>query len=79
MLSGYCQAAPKRGFMMTRRVAVVPLLPLLFMGSACTITIGPYDDTGGTAPQETSVLPAPKGGPVNGPPLDEAQQAFRCR
>jgi hypothetical protein len=51
------------------------LLALASVGSACTITIGPYDDTGGTAPPKTSVLPDPQGGPVDEPPLDEGQQA----
>ena len=48
---------------------------LASVGSACTITIGPYDDTGGTAPPKTSVLPDQQGGPADEPPLDEGQQA----
>jgi hypothetical protein len=51
------------------------LFALALVGSACTITIGPYDDTGGTAPPKTSVPPDPQGGPADEPPLDEAQQA----
>ncbi|HZF49397.1 MAG TPA: hypothetical protein VE093_12150 [Polyangiaceae bacterium] len=51
------------------------LLACASVGSACTITIGPYDDTGGTAPPKTSVLPDPEGGPADEPPLEEAQQA----
>ena len=61
--------------MRTRRVTLVLLLLLTLVCSACTITIDPYDDTGGNAPQKTSVLPDPKDGPVDEPPLDEAQQA----
>ena len=51
------------------------LFALALVGSACTITIGPYDDTGRTAPPNASVLPDPQGGPADEPPLDEAQQA----
>ena len=56
--------------------ACLLFLPALAsVGSACTITIGPYDDTGGTAPPKTSVLPDQQGGPADEPPLDEGQQA----
>jgi hypothetical protein len=59
-----------------RRVAFrFVLLALASVGSACTITIGPYDDTGGTGPRNTSALPDPGVGPVDEPPLDDAQQA----
>ena len=34
------------------------LLALAWAGSACTITIGPYDDTEGTGPRDTSGLPS---------------------
>jgi hypothetical protein len=45
------------------------------VGSACTITIGPYDDSEGTGPRQTSALPAPKNGSADEPLLDAAQQA----
>ena len=61
--------------MRTRRARVLSLLLLTPVCGACTITIGPYDDTGGTEPRNTSVLPAPNGEPVDEPPLDKAQQA----
>jgi hypothetical protein len=51
------------------------LLALALMGSACTITIGPYDDTEGSGPQDTYALPAPENGPADEPLLDVAQQA----
>ena len=51
------------------------LLALQLVCSACTITIGPYDDTGGTASPKASVLPDPEGGSSDAPPLDAAQQA----
>jgi hypothetical protein len=51
------------------------MISVMGAGSACVITIGPYDDTGGTAGAETSVLPAPAGGSVDESPLDEAQKA----
>jgi len=51
------------------------LLALALVGSACTITIGPYDDTGGTEPQKTLALPDPQGESGNEQPLDAAQQA----
>ena len=64
--------------MWLRRLALLlglMLLLLMMLCSACTIRLGPSDDTSGSEPQKTSVLPAPNGGPVNEPPLDEAQQA----
>jgi hypothetical protein len=51
------------------------LLALAFVGSACTITIGPYDDVEGTGPRNTPALPAPENGPADETPLDAAQQA----
>ncbi|MCK6591847.1 MAG: hypothetical protein L6Q76_30210, partial [Polyangiaceae bacterium] len=51
------------------------VLWLTFVSNGCTITIGPYDDTGESAPSKPSVLPAPTGGAADDPPLDEAQQA----
>jgi len=45
------------------------------VGSACTITIGPYDDAEETGPRNTSALPAPKDGPADEPLPDAAQQA----
>jgi hypothetical protein len=61
---------------LTRRfVFLFLLLALALVGSACTITIGPYDDADGTGPQNTSALPAPKNGPADEPLLDAAQQA----
>jgi hypothetical protein len=51
------------------------LLLLTLVGSTCTLRIGSYDDTGGTAPPKTSVLPAPDDGTTDEPPLNEAQQA----
>jgi hypothetical protein len=68
----------KRGCMKTARLAFLALLALLLLtvvGSGCTITIGPYDDTGEGAPRGTSVLPDPVEGPVDEPLLDEAQRA----
>lgn len=59
-----------------RGFAISVFLPaFVWMGSACTITIGPYDDTEGTGPRSSSALPAPKNGPAEEMPLDEAQQA----
>ena len=43
--------------------------------SGCTIYIGPYDDSGGTAPGKPSVLPDPDDGAMDEPALDEAAQA----
>jgi hypothetical protein len=51
------------------------LLALALVGSACTITIGPYDDAEGTGPRTTPALPAPENGPADEAPLDAAQQA----
>jgi hypothetical protein len=51
------------------------LLALALSGSACTITIGPYDDVEGTGSRNTPALPAPKNGSEDETPLDEAQQA----
>jgi hypothetical protein len=51
------------------------LLALASVGSACTITIGPYDDAEGTGPRTTPALPAPENGPADEAPLDAAQQA----
>jgi hypothetical protein len=51
------------------------LLALALVSSACTITIGPYEDAEGTGPQSTPALPAPTNGAADEMPLDEAQQA----
>jgi hypothetical protein len=59
-----------------RGFAFLFFLPALALaGSACTITIGRYDDTEGTGPRNTSALPAPKDGPADEPLLDAAQRA----
>jgi hypothetical protein len=75
MPTGRLPSPRRRSFMRTHRNTYLSLLPLTLLCGACTITIGPYDDTGETAPQKTSILPAPKNGPVDEAPLDEAQQA----
>lgn len=51
-----------------------PLLLLAILCSGCTIYIGPYEGSDGTA----SVLPDPKEGAYDGPALDEAQQARKA-
>jgi hypothetical protein len=61
--------------MRTCRFALLLSLLVALISSACTITIGPYEDTRGTAPPKTSVLPDPQGGSADEPPLEEAQQA----
>jgi hypothetical protein len=56
------------------------LLALALVGSACTITIGPYDDTEGTGPRNTSTLPSlPEPDNAQGEPwnLTAEQQARR--
>ena len=63
--------------MWMRRVAFCLLLLLTLVCGACTITIGPYDDTGGSASPKASVLPDPKDGSAEEPLLDEAQRARR--
>ena len=65
--------------MWLRRVIAIALLSLALAfgigSSACTIYIGPYDDSDGTAPGKPSILPDPNEGPMDEAALDEAQQA----
>ena len=56
------------------------LLALALVGSACTITIGPYDEAEGTGPRNTSALPSlPEPDNAQGEPwnLTPEQQARR--
>jgi hypothetical protein len=76
MLSRIGRAAQRnRGLMSMRWYTFLLLLLLTLVGSTCTLRIGSYEDTGGDAPQKTSVLPAPDDGTTDEPPLNEAQQA----
>jgi hypothetical protein len=61
--------------MRMRWYTLLVLLLLTLVGSTCTLRIGSYEDTGGSAPKKTSVLPAPEDGTTDELPLDEAQQA----
>jgi hypothetical protein len=60
----------RRGIM-SRFTLLYVLLLLPLVCSACTIYIGPYDESSGSGAQ----LPEPNEGAVDGPLLDEAQRA----